>query len=69
MTTLTTFFCINYPCETEATRYVVTEDAGMIFLCHTCAEAFERGQSSPGATLDPIEDLPGYQDEDDEEEE
>ena len=38
-------FCAN--CETEATRVVEHDDGSDLFLCTTCATAYEWGQSSP----------------------
>jgi hypothetical protein len=50
-------YCDNGPCETEATKFYITDKGVIFYLCDTCAGAFELGQVNPNVNLDVVENL------------
>lgn len=45
-------YCAN--CDNQAINQVVHDDGAVTRLCSTCATAYEWGQASPNATVEPI---------------
>lgn len=54
-------YCVNDPCETEATHYYDTPKGLRIYLCTTCAQAFEWGQTRPEVAVNRIESEDGVE--------
>lgn len=48
-------YCLN--CETEGTHYYNDEKGVSYFLCRTCAEAFELGQTRPEVDVIPLDTI------------
>ena len=46
-----TTYCVNGPCENEATRVVIHSNGEVSPLCFTCASAYEMGQQDEAASV------------------